>query len=180
MRVLGIVGSPQAGGRTLTATRAMLRVATAGDCDVDELELADDPDTEQTLKRMEDADAFIFSAPVYRARAAFPLKDLLDTVPRGMWGETMAPLQGKACALILTGATLHHFLAVDDLRSVLSTFFAVQVLSPGLYLSSDAFVDRDTLDEENTRLVEKHGRALLSFAAMIRESKELASLRPLA
>lgn len=180
MKVLGVVGSPQSGGRTLTATRTMLRVATANGCDVDELELADGTETEGILELMKDADAFIFSAPVYRARAAFPLKDLLDAVPRGMWGETMAPLQGKACALILTGATLHHFLAVDDLRSVLSTFFAVQVLSPGLYLSAEAFVDRDTLNSDTTRLVEQHGRALLSFAAMTRESREIASLRPLA
>jgi len=147
---------------------------------VDALELANKLATEEVLERMDGADAFVFASPVYRARAAFPLKHLLDAVPRGMWGETTAPLQGKACAVVLTGATLHHFLAVDDLRSVLSSFFAIQVLSPGLYLPASAFVDRDTLDGENRALAEQHGHALASLAKAVRESREISSLRPLA
>jgi FMN reductase len=180
MKILGIVGSPQPGGRTLAATRVLLRGAATGGCDVDELELANKPATEEVIERMDGADAFVFASPVYRARAAFPLKHLLDATPRGMWGETVAPLQGKACAIVLTGASLHHFLAVDDLRSVLSGFFAVQVLSPGLYLPAEAFVDRDTLDEENRVLAEQHGRALAAFAQAVRASGEISSLRPLA
>lgn len=89
-------------------------------------------------------------------------------------------MQGKACAIALTGATPHHFLAVDDLRSVLSGFFAIQVLSPGLYLPAEAFVDRDTLDSENGALVERHGRALVALAQAVRASEEISCLRPLA
>lgn len=181
MKVLGIVGSPQKGGRTLAATRALLRGAAESGCDLDELELANEQTaTDEILERMDAADAFVFASPVYRARAAFPLKNLLDVVPRGMWGETSAPLQGKACAIALTGATQHHFLAVDDLRSVLSGFFAIQVLSPGLYLPAEAFVDRDTLNSESEALVEQHGRALVALAEAVRASEEISCLRPLA
>lgn len=181
MKVLGIVGSPQKGGRTLVATRALLRGAADSGCDVDEIELAEDRlSTDEILERMDGADAFVFASPVYRARAAFPLKNLLDMMPRGMWGETSAPLQGKACAIALTGATAHHFLAVDDLRSVLSGFFAIQVLSPGLYLPAEAFVDRDALNSENVALAELHGRALVALSEAVRASVEISGLRPLA
>jgi FMN reductase len=180
MKILGIVGSPNPGGRTLAATRALLRGAAERGCEVEEIELAHDVPMEEVLARMDDADSFVFASPVYRARAAFPLKRLLDATPRGMWGETETPLQGKACAIVLTGATLHHFLALDELRSVLSTFFAAQVLSPGLYLPADAFADRDTLDGENQALAEKHGHALHALAAAVRASEEISSLRPLA
>ncbi len=181
MKVLGIVGSPQKGGRTLAATRTLLRGAADSGCDVEEIELAEEQlATDEILERMDRADAFIFASPVYRARAAYPLKNLLDVVPRGMWGETAAPLQGKACAIALTGATTHHFLAVDDLRSVLSSFFAIQVLSPGLYLSAEAFADRDTLNSESGALAEQHGRALVALAEAVRASDEISCLRPLA
>ena len=181
MKVLGIIGSPQKGGRTLAATRALLRGAAESGCDLDELELANKQTaTDEILERMDAADAFVFASRVYRPRAAFPLKNLLDVVPRGMWGETSAPLQGKVCAIALTGATQHHFLAVDDLRSVLSGFFAIQVLSPGLYLPAEAFVDRDTLNSESEALVEQHGRALVALAEAVRASEEISCLRPLA
>lgn len=180
MKILGIVGSPQQGGRTLVATRALLQGAAAVGCEFDDIELATKFATDEILERMDEADAFVFAAPVYRARAAFPLKDLLDLTPRGMWGETSAPLQGKACAIVLTGATPHHFLALDDLRAVLSSFFAIQVLSPGLYLSAEAFVDRETLTGESLELADQHGRALAVFAEAVSIYSELSCLRPLA
>jgi FMN reductase len=83
----------------------------------------------------------VFAASIYRAGGVFPLKTFLDGVPRGVWGEAAAPLQGKAGAVVLTAASWHHLLAVDGLRGVLAGFFATQVLSPGLYLPNDVFVD---------------------------------------
>ena len=45
---------------------------------------------------------------------------MLENFQRGKWGEETAPLQGKAAAVVLTGASGHHFLAVDGLRNVLA------------------------------------------------------------
>lgn len=181
MKVLGIVGSPQEGGRTLAATRALLLGAAESGCEVDDLELANEqPTIDEIVERMDEADAFVFASPVYRARAAYPLKNLLDVTPRGMWGETKAPLQGKACAIAFTGASLHHFLAGDDLRAVLGGFFAIQVLSPGMYLPSEAFVDRNTLTGESVSLAKQHGRALAALAKAVRASEEISCLKPLA
>jgi FMN reductase len=55
-------------------------------------------------------------------------------------------------AVVLTGASHHHFLAVDGLRDVLAGFFAVQVVSPSLFddaaYSSDGQLDGDSRKTE--------------------------------
>ena len=178
--VLAVVGSPEAGGKSATAARAVLAGARAAGADVELVELAGVEYGEKLQDALEEADAVVFAAPVYRARAAFPLKMFLDRVPRGMWGEASAPLRGKACAVVLTGATWHHFLALDDLRGVLATFFAAQVLSPGLYLSSDAFTDAKELTQDWADLAYTNGVALTDLARAVRDSKAIGALRPLA
>ena len=91
-------------------------------------------------------------------------------------GETSAPLQGKAAATVLTGASGHHYLALGDLRNVLAGFFAVQALSPGLYLDHAGNVDRTTLTEPSAALAAAHGAALADLAAAIRASTALRAI----
>ncbi|MDT0300880.1 NADPH-dependent FMN reductase [Streptomonospora wellingtoniae] len=180
MRVLAIIGSPAAGGRSTAAARAVLDGARAAGADTEVLELSGAAGPEHAVAALDRADGAVFAAPVYRARAAYPLKSFLDAVPRGMWGETAAPLQGKACAVALTGAGWHHFLAVDDLRGVLAGFFAAQVLSPGLYLPQNAFADRERLLGDAADLAGAHGAALVDLVRAVRDSTALGALRPLA
>ena len=124
------------------------------------------------------ADAVVFGSPVYRATYSALLKDLLERTERGKWGETSAPLQGKVAATVLTGASGHHFLAVADLRNVLAGFFAVQVLSPGLYFDHAGYVDRSTLTEASASLAAAHGAALADLAAAVRGSAALQEITP--
>ena len=49
-------------------------------------------------RRHRGADAVVLGSPVYRATYSALLKDLLERTERGRWGETTAPLQGKAAA----------------------------------------------------------------------------------
>lgn len=178
MQILALVGSPNRGGRTLTAVQGMLTgVEEAGACSA-VLELAGDPEPADIQDAMEAADGIIFASPTYRARATSSLKQVLEMTQRGLYGETRAPLQGKAAAVIETGASPHHFLGVDDLRSVLSGFFAVQVLSPGLYLEQADYVDRESLGEDASAVAAAHGRALVALAEAVRSSKALTALRP--
>jgi FMN reductase len=179
MLVVGVVGSPNRGGRTRVAVDAVLRGAAGEGAETQLFELAgEEPD--QVRAALERADAAVFGSPVYRADATAQLKSLLEGTPRGMWGETSAPLQGTACATVLTGASDHHFLADEKLRSILGGFFATQVLSPGLYLASAAFADEGrALGEDAQLLAETHGRALVELAAAVRSSKWLKDLRPL-
>ena len=175
--IVGVVAGPEPGGRTATAVAGVL--AGAGEAG-DRTRLIELSQTsfEEVLAAFAGADAVVFGSPVYRAGHTASLKALLEATERGKWGEQTAPLQGKAAAVVLTGASGHHFLAVDGLRSVLAGFFAVQVLSPGLYLDHAGYVDRNTLTPESAELAGTHGRALADLTSAVRSSEALRSITP--
>ena len=179
MLVVAVVGSPKAGGRTRVAVDAVLGGAAEQGAGTRVLELAD-TSHEDVLAAMEQADAVVFGSPTYRADVTAQLKALLDATPRGASYETGDPLRGTTCATVLTGASDHHFLAVEKVRGILGGFFGAQLLSPGLYLPSAAFAEGGTaLGEEAQQLAELHGRALVELATAVRSSTHLRELRPL-
>jgi FMN reductase len=180
LRILAIDGSPTGSGRTRTAIRAVLDAAQAAGADTVERSLADHaPDRlDEVLRAMGSADAFVIGSPIYRASYASPLKALLDRLPRGMWGETEAPLQGKAVAIVATGASLHHFLALNDFRNVLAGFFAAHVLPPGLYVPREGFTEDGRLNDAYGRLAALQGHALVELAAALSSSPSLRALAP--
>ena len=175
--LLGIVAGPEPGGRTSTAVAAVLRGAAAAGASTSLLELSGTalPDVTAAIGA---ADGVVLGSPVYRATYSAALKELLERTERGRWGEKTAPLQGKAAATVLTGASAHHFLAVGDLRNVLAGFFAAQVLSPGLYFEHADYVDRTTLGEKATELAAAHGAALADLAGAVRGSAALRAITP--
>lgn len=174
LTVVGVVAGPEAGGRTTTAVSAVLD-GTGAKATL--LELSETSHAE-VVDAFEHADAVVFGSPVYRASHTAALKALLEATERGKWGEKTAPLQGKAAAVVLTGASGHHFLAQNDLRSVLASFFAVQVLSPGLYLDHGGYVDRNTLTDQSTAIAHAHGAALADLTTAVRGSEALRNLGP--
>jgi FMN reductase len=179
MLVVGIIGSPNAGGRTRVAVDAVLRGAAEEGAGTRVLELADTP-AEDAIAALGGADAAVFGSPTYRADIAAQLKALLDATPRGMSYESGDPLRGKVCATVLTGASDHHFLAVEKVRGILGGFFGAQLLSPGLYFPSAAFAEEGkALAEDGKALAELHGRALVELTTAVRSSKWLRDLRPL-
>lgn len=177
MRIIGVAGGPDAGGRTSTAIAGVLAGAAQAGASTALIELSATP-VPDVVAAIEDADAVVFGSPVYRATYSALLKDLLERTERGKWGEQTAPLHATAAATVLTGASGHHFLAANDLRSVLAGFFAVQVLSPGLYFDHSAYVDRTRLTDDNAALAGEHGAALAALAAAIRGSKALGAITP--
>ncbi len=175
MRIIGVAGGPEAGGRTSTAIAGVLAGVTDAETSLIELSQTSVP---EVIVAVEAADAVVFGSPIYRATYSALLKDLLERTERGKWGEKSAPLQGKVAATVLTGASGHHFLALNDLRGVLAGFFAVQVLSPGLYFDHSGYADRSTLNEASAALSAAHGAALSDLAAAVRGSKSLAAITP--
>ncbi|MCD2196888.1 NAD(P)H-dependent oxidoreductase [Actinomycetospora endophytica] len=178
-RLLGLVGSPSPGGRSLTAVRALLAGAAAEGAEVEVLELADGPDPEKIQQAFEVADGIAFATPTYRARSSSLIKAVLENTERGIVGDTRSPLLGKAAAIVHTGATAHHFLAVDDLRDVLAGFFAAQVLAPGLYFEGADYDEPTVLGESAQQLAEAHGRAFAQFTAGVRAAPAVRALKPL-
>ena len=179
MLVVAVIGSPHAGGRTRVAVDAVLGGAVAEGAEVRVHELADTA-TPDVLAAMGEADAVVFGSPTYRADIAAQLKGLLDQTPRGAAYESGDPLRGTVCATVLTGASDHHFLAVEKVRGILGGFFGAQLLSPGLYLAAGAFTDGGkALTDDAGGLADRHGRALVELATAVRASTWLRDLRPL-
>ena len=178
MLVVGVVGSPNTGGRTRVAVDAVLHGAAEQGAGTRVLELAEFTH-DDVLDALGAADAAVFGSPTYRADIAAQLKALLDATPRGMPYEKGDPLRGTTCATVLTGASDHHFLAVEKVRGILGGFFGAQLLSPGLYLPAAAFTDSTRLGDDARELAGAHGRALVELATAVRASTWLRGLRPL-
>jgi FMN reductase len=179
MRLLAIDGSPTGGGRTQLVLRAILDASRADQTELITLAERDVQAIGQVVDQLEQADGFVFGSPIYRATYAWPLKLLLDHLPRGMWGEPTAPLRGKPVAIAMTGASLHHFLALNDLRGVLSVFFAAHVLPPGLYVPREGFDEPGTsLQDPYAKQADLTGRALAESAELLARSSALRLLEP--
>jgi FMN reductase len=181
LQILPIDGSPPGGGRTLTVVRSVLAASEAAGAQIGQRSLADDPPTsmsEDLIAEMGQADGLVIGSPIYRASFAAPLKTLLDMVPRGMWGEKEAPLRGKPIVVVATGASLHHFLSLNDFRNVLAGFFAAHVLPPGLYVPREAFADDGALKEPYTAQAALQGQALVELARALKASTALRTLGP--
>ena len=175
--IIGIAGGPEAGGRTSTALAGNLAGAAERGAQTEMFALSQATPA-QVAAATEAAAAVVLGSPVYRATYSALLKELLENTQRGKWGESTAPMQGKAAAIVLTGASGHHFLALGGLRDVLAGFFAVQVLAPGLYLDHGGYVDRSTLTEDSRALTAAHGAALVDLTVAVRASAAIGALRP--
>jgi FMN reductase len=178
--VLLVDGSPRGPGRTAAALAAV--AAGAGEAGGRTVTVALGGElaarADEALAQAPRFDAFVFGSPTYRATCTAELKYLLDRMPRGMQGEDAAPLRARATAIVLTGASLHHFLALDSLRNVLGGFFGAYVVPPGLYVPHAGFTDSGELGQEWREQALLQGRAVVELAAAIRRSPDLARLGP--
>lgn len=142
-----VVGSVTPPGRLRRAVAGALdRADAAGTVnptllDLAELEIAFadgrraaelDDDTAATVGAIDRADAVLLATPVYRGSLTGALKNLLDHVP-------VEALEGKVCAIVAMGASLHHFLGADrHLRDILAFYGAVPT-PVAAYLTSTDF-----------------------------------------
>jgi FMN reductase len=179
MRTLALDGSPRGGGRTAAALAAVLDGArTAGGDVASGVVTLARSDPGEVAERVEEAAVLAIGTPVYRASYATPLKAFLDQLPRGMWGEESTPLAGSAVAIVATGASDHHFLALDDLRNVLAGFFAAHVVPPGLYVPREGFGEDGRLNQAHAGLASEQGEAAVALARAVQGSEALARLQP--
>lgn len=179
MLVTALLCSPYPSTKTRTLLDEVLAGAVELGATTEVVEVTGAPAPEDLHERLEAASAVVFASPTYRADVTWPLKALLDSMPRGSWGETSAPLQGKVGATVLTGASDHHFLGSDKVRSVLGGFFGMQLLCPGLYVPRSGFDEQGLLAEELRTVAGLQGRALVELARAVAGSEHLRQLRPI-
>ena len=178
--VLLVDGSPRGHGRTAAALAAVAAAAREAGARTVTLTLSGElpARADEVLGQAPGFDAFVLGSPTYRATYTAELKYLLDRTPRGMQGEEAAPLRARAVAIVLTGASLHHFLALDSLRNVLSGFFGAFVVPPGLYVPHAGFSEAGELADEWREQAVLQGRALVELARVIRGSSDLRRVGP--
>jgi len=194
VHVLGVAASPTTGSRTRLLVEAVLNEA-AGHAGVttDILTFADRVfpaadgtraeqqvgDAADVLRAIDEADAVVFGMPVYRGSLPGSLKNLLDLVPRGQYDGDAQPLRAKPVAIVATGASDHHFLAIDDLAAILRGFFAAYVVPPGVYAAAGDFADGRLKSERVRTAAVRTGSALVDLQRAIVGSTSLAGIEPL-
>ena len=191
--LLGIVGSVSADSRTRTAVEVALDAAAErDDAETELLHLADydldtadgrgidnyEGDTAEALGLIVEADAYVVGTPVYRGSYSGALKNLLDMVPRGQWQGDAAPFENAAVGLVATGATDHHFLAVDQELRPAFAFFGAHTVGGATYADGDDFDDGELVDDDLRERLGLLGEATVELAAAIDDSEALGSLGP--
>ena len=136
-------------------------------------------DMGELLTAIDAADAVVFGMPIYRASQPGALKNLLDAVPRGQYDGNAQALRAKPVGIAATGATDHHFLAIDDLAEILRGFYAAYVIPPGLYASHAQFTDGELTGDRVRTAATRTGQALVELRRALDESPALSSVEPL-
>ena len=191
---LGVVARPSAPSRTSTLVEAVLAAATAeGAADARVIVLGErvmafadgtpaenqSGDTRVVLEAVDAADALVFGTPVYRATMAGEMKNLLDLLPRGSFDGAAQALRAKPVAIAATGATAHHFLALDSIAAILRGFFAAYVVPPGVYAChADFDADGRLASESVSEAAWSTGKALVALERAIRASPALRAVEP--
>ena len=171
-----LLGSPNRQGHSVAVADVVL--SAAGDrCRVERHDAL--PENQPALAALERSDAVLFAAPTYRETYPGTLKSFLDSLPRGGRGEGTAPLAGKPVGIILTGATAHHFLALNSVHGLLTGGFAAFVVPVSIYAHHAHFgPDSTVTDPELRARAELLGRTLVTTARLLRGCPELRALRP--
>ena len=180
MRVVAVNASPSGAGRTAVAIDAVLAGARELGAAGRRLDLGGPaacalPDAARALH---EGDAIVLGSPIYRASDVALLRALLEATPRAGHGETAEPLRGRAVVLVATAGSLHHLLALGQLRELLSGFFAAHVLSVNVYVPSDGFDEAGALTPPYAELAHDHGAALVEQARALATSRFLKQIRP--
>lgn len=177
LRVVAVSCSPSVGGKTRAALEAVLAGAAELGAETSVHEMGAYDDVAGVVDAMRGADAFVLGSPMYRGTYTAQFKTLMDNTPRGLYGETDAPLTARAVLTVATAASDHHLLGAGPMRDVLVDFFAAHVLTPGLYFTGAAYGDAGLLPESADRAA-LMGRALVELSRAIAGSSSLRSVTP--
>jgi FMN reductase len=106
------------------------------------------PPLESALRVIESADLLLVGSPVYKGSYSGLFKHLIDLVD-------YQALQGTPVALIATGGSDRHALAVEHQLRPLFSFFLTHTLPTGVFIPERAIVDGRIVDEAiGARLVQ--------------------------
>ncbi|MBD1909923.1 MULTISPECIES: NADPH-dependent FMN reductase [unclassified Leptolyngbya] len=178
-KIIAISGSPSHPSRSYALIEEAQKLIQASDISLEILSIRDlppdaliyakfdNPDIVQAAAKVEEADAVIISAPVYKAAYPGILKTFLDLLPqKGLVGKPVLP--------IVTGGTLAHLLAIDYAFKPLFSALGARYIHTGVYLVDSQYQRRDTngvefLDKE---LETRFQTALNEFVQLVQEESK--------
>jgi FMN reductase len=192
IRALGVIGSASATGRTRTLIEGVLAGAADLSAAIELIALGEQPIPVADGRRAEDQAASVralleaverahvvaIGTPIYRASFSGLLKDFLDLVPRGGSDGAEQPLRAKPVVVAATGASAHHFLALDQLVAILNGFFACFVVPPGIYAAHEDFDRRGRLRPAVEQRARRAGRGLVEMQRAVSGSAALLAVEP--
>ena len=100
--------------------------------------------TQRAVELADRADGFVFGSPIYRATYTGVLKNLFDLMP-------VEAMLGKTAALVATGGSFHHYLALDFTFRPIMTFFNMHTVPGVVYGSREQFLPDRQLDADLTQ-----------------------------
>lgn len=168
MLILGVAGGIGQSWHTRAVIEAVLAAARDDDVQTELLDLSQtpldfaankpaeeySPATQRALELAGRADGFVFGSPIYRATYTGVLKNFFDLMP-------VEAMLGKVAALVATGASFHHFLALDFTFRPIMTFFNMHTVPGGLYASREQFLPAQQLSEPLRQQAEALGQDLV-------------------
>jgi hypothetical protein len=141
-RVLGLVGGPEAGGRTTTAVAGVLAGASDRGAETELLELSETA-LPAVVEAIDGVDAVVFGSPVYRATHSALLKGVLGSAPphsrRGRRGPPHRSHDGVRAHEERGAASRTHRPQLPDIPGRCR---ALRAPAPGSAVSSTAFAGR--------------------------------------
>lgn len=165
MKVVAVVGNPQAGSRTLAVATALGdRLGSVLDASVATVDLADvavdvatgSERAQALVSEVSAADLVIACSPTYKATYTGLLKSFFDLFPH-------QALAGRLAVPVLTGASPAHALAGEVHLRPLLVELGASVPTRALYLTMDRMPE---LDEALDHWTKAEGAALVRCAGV--------------
>lgn len=168
MLIVGFAGGIGGSWHTALLIEAVLGAARASGANTELFDLSEtpidfaankpavdySPATQRALEMATRADGFVFGSPIYRATYTGVLKNLFDLMP-------VEAMLGKTAALVATGGSLHHYLALDFTFRPIMTFFNMHTVPGVVYGSREQFLPERQLNDELARQARALGEDLV-------------------
>jgi NAD(P)H-dependent FMN reductase len=168
--LLGICGSSASSRRTRALVETALQGAQTedGETKIDIVDLSEltldfcdgrqieeyNSDTQEIMGKIMQADAYLFSSPMYRGSMTGALKNLIDLIPAEY-------IKGKAAGLVATGGSDHHYLGLDLGFRTAMAFFQVHTIPGVLYQSRFTVEDGKIIEEKVREQAERFGKDIV-------------------
>ena len=105
---------------------------------------------------------FLLASPMYRGTYTGAFKNLMDHVP-------LEAFEGKVVGLLATGATFHHYLAIDYQFRGLLAWSNAYILPGSVYLDNTAYSDGELVDVSGIAHLKQLGESLVIVSSRLQD-----------